>query len=82
MATLHETQTSLANDVNHNFPKATSDSVALPWQHCGGCESRCAISPFDDLREYGIHCHSKPEDLNPERWLQSLEQMTRVERTD
>lgn len=60
MSTLSETK---YRDVNSEI---RDKSLGLPWLRCGGCDNGCAISPFDDLRPYGVSCTSKPEDLNPD----------------
>lgn len=57
----------IAPDTDH----ASSEPNGMPWLHCCACNLRCAIPPFDGYLAYGINCLSKPEDLNPEQWLQT-----------
>ena len=71
MAPVEETPTASTIDQDgKRFSSPAGDQrVHAPGMHCGGCHLTCPIPPFDDLLSYGVHCHSKPEDLHPEQWF-------------
>lgn len=71
MSSLSETRSSpIVRDIHHAFSEPNDQSTAMPWMHCCACNRMCTIPPFDGFLAYGINCVSKPEDLNPEQWLE------------